>query len=69
MRCATSKEQVNNCKVGEFIVGVLIKSIEKVKGRPARLINDKTLVPLRFLSEEIGFDVQWDENTRTVTIK
>lgn len=31
--------------------------------------SDRTLVPLRFLSEELGFDVQWDENTRTVTIK
>ena len=48
---------------------LLIESIEKVNGRSAHLINDKTLVPLRFLSEELGFDVQWDENTRTVTIK
>jgi hypothetical protein len=28
---------------------------------PARLINDKTMVPLRFLSEELGYTVEWDE--------
>lgn len=35
---------------------------------PARLINDKTLIPLRFLSEELGFNVEWNEATRTATI-
>lgn len=36
---------------------------------PARLINDKTMVPLRFLSEELGYDVKWDEDTRVITIE
>ena len=35
---------------------------------PARLINDKTMIPLRFLSEELGYNVQWDGETRTVMI-
>ena len=35
---------------------------------PARLINDKTYIPLRFLSEELGYTVEWDEETNTVTI-
>lgn len=35
---------------------------------PARLINDKTLVPLRFLSEEPGFNVEWNEVERLVAI-
>lgn len=35
---------------------------------PARLINDKTMVPLRFLSEELGFNVEWNEDARTATI-
>ncbi|MDD6762732.1 MAG: stalk domain-containing protein [Clostridiales bacterium] len=46
-----------------------VNSIQKTMDVPARLINDKTLVPLRFLSEELGFDVQWDEGSQTVTIK
>ena len=36
---------------------------------PARLINGKTMVPLRFLSEEMGYNVTWDEETRTAVIE
>ena len=36
---------------------------------PARLINGKTMVPLRFLSEELGYTVTWDEETRTAIIE
>lgn len=35
---------------------------------PARLINGKTMIPLRFLSEELGFTVEWDEETRTASV-
>jgi hypothetical protein len=35
---------------------------------PARLIEAKTMVPLRFLSEELGFEVHWDEENRIATI-
>ena len=36
---------------------------------PARLINDKTMVPLRFLSENLGYTVTWDEATNTAIIE
>ena len=36
---------------------------------PARLINGKTMVPLRFLSEEMGFEVAWDAESRTAIIE
>ncbi len=32
------------------------------------IVNDRTLVPLRAVSEASGADVQWDGETRTVTI-
>ena len=35
---------------------------------PARMSNDRTMVPLRFLSENLGYDVQWDEETKTAAI-
>ena len=35
---------------------------------PARLINDKTMIPVRFLSEELGCTVKWDEEANTVII-
>lgn len=49
-------------------VTTTIDGAAKTMDVPARLINDKTLVPLRFLSEELGFDVEWDEAERLVTI-
>ncbi len=35
---------------------------------PARLINGKTMVPLRFLSENLGYTVDWDAGTKTAVI-
>ncbi len=32
------------------------------------LIGARTLVPLRFISEALGANVQWDDNSQTVTI-
>lgn len=31
--------------------------------------NDRTLVPVRFISENMGAGVDWNQNTKTVTIK
>ncbi|PKM79361.1 MAG: hypothetical protein CVU88_06185 [Firmicutes bacterium HGW-Firmicutes-13] len=36
---------------------------------PPVINNGRTLVPLRFVSEAFGAFVDWDKNTRTVTIK
>jgi len=35
---------------------------------PARIINDRTMIPVRFVAETLGFDVTWDESTRIVYI-
>lgn len=35
---------------------------------PAQLVNGRTLVPLRFLSEALGADVRWFDSTREVII-
>ncbi len=35
---------------------------------PARLINDRTMVPVRFISESLGANVDWDDATQTVII-
>jgi len=35
---------------------------------PPTIVNNRTLVPLRAVSEALGADVEWDEDTRTVTI-
>ena len=36
---------------------------------PPTLVNGRTLVPLRFISEAFGCDVGWDDATYTVSIK
>lgn len=35
---------------------------------PPYLSNDKTLIPIRFLSEALGYDVAWSEETKTVSV-
>lgn len=35
---------------------------------PAKIINDRTMVPVRFISEALGADVTWDGETETVNI-
>ena len=32
------------------------------------IINGRTMLPLRFVAENLGCDVQWDSNTQTITI-
>jgi hypothetical protein len=61
---------------GDFNVGIAIGSNEVNLGDgqdiesdvPAQIINGRTMVPLRVLSESIGATVDWDNATRTVTV-
>ena len=49
-------------------------TVAKVNGKdvtldvPAKLINDRTLVPVRFISESLGAKVDWDNDSQTVII-
>ncbi|MCL6446602.1 MAG: hypothetical protein K6U04_00385 [Armatimonadetes bacterium] len=36
--------------------------------QPAQIINDRAMVPLRFISEALGASVEWEEDTQTVHI-
>lgn len=56
----------------EFFVGddTMLVNYEEKKIDVAPIIyNDRTLVPIRAVSEAIGADVQWDDDTRTVSIE
>ncbi|MGN1116611.1 MAG: copper amine oxidase N-terminal domain-containing protein, partial [Candidatus Ornithomonoglobus sp.] len=35
---------------------------------PARIVNDRTMVPIRAIAEQLGLDVGWDSASYTVTI-
>lgn len=41
---------------------------EKTLDVPAAIIKDRTMIPARFVAEELGFVVGWIDSTRTVTI-
>lgn len=36
---------------------------------PARAVNGRTMVPIRFVTESLGASVDWNESKKTVTIK
>lgn len=35
---------------------------------PAQIINDRTMVPIRFIAEALGYEVDWQDKTKLVTI-
>ena len=49
-------------------------AVAKIDGKeinldvPAKIINGRTLVPVRFISETLGCKVEWDDATKTVII-
>lgn len=61
---------------GETTVGIAIGDTKVRLGEgaeiesdvPAQIINGRTMVPLRILSESIGAEVNWDGATRTITV-
>lgn len=40
----------------------------KSLGVPARITDDRTFIPLRFVSENMGATVEWEEESRLITI-
>ena len=48
---------------------VFVNGEKKTLSIAAKIVGDRTFVPLRFIMETLGRDVSWDENTRTVNIK
>ena len=61
---------------GGITVGITIGDTKVIIGEgaelesdvPAQIINGRTMVPLRVLSESIGAEVSWDNATRTITV-
>ena len=47
---------------------VYISGETKTLDVPPMIINDRTLVPVRFVAESFGANVNWDEVTKTVVI-
>ncbi|MCL5935635.1 MAG: copper amine oxidase N-terminal domain-containing protein, partial [Firmicutes bacterium] len=47
----------------------LVNGRQQILDTKAIIIDGRTLVPIRFLAENFGSEVNWDSGTRTVTIK
>lgn len=63
---ARKNSEVITIKVGSTTAFVNNKIIEL--DVPATIIDGRTLVPVRFVSESFGYDVKWDNSSRTVLI-
>ncbi len=46
-----------------------VNGVAKDLDVPAKIINNKTMVPVRFISENCGLEVNWDNDTKTVSIE
>ncbi|MCX7710312.1 MAG: stalk domain-containing protein [Clostridia bacterium] len=69
-----ARRQVHITKDGTTIVLTIDSKVAVVNGKqttllePATLENNRTLVPLRFISESLGYAVGWEAETKTITI-
>lgn len=43
-------------------------AVEVPMDTPASIINGRTMVPVRFVSETFGYNVEWDAETKTVNV-
>ena len=63
---AVSSETKISLQIGS--TNMYVGNEVKVLDVPAQIINSRTLVPVRAISEAFGCSVSWDGNTKTVTI-
>ena len=49
-------------------VNATVNGTIEVLDAPAKIINDRTMVPVRFIAQSFGAAVDWDPNTRTVIV-
>ncbi|MEL7647847.1 MAG: copper amine oxidase N-terminal domain-containing protein [Sedimentibacter sp.] len=71
-----SEEQtVTITKDGKVIVfslaegTVSVNESEAAIDVPAEIMNNRTMVPLRFIAEQLGLTVEWDQELETITIE
>lgn len=48
--------------------GGMYKTIRYTLDVPPKIKSDRTFIPIRFVSEHLGYDVFWEAETQTITI-
>ncbi|MGE5483689.1 MAG: copper amine oxidase N-terminal domain-containing protein [Ignavibacteriales bacterium] len=51
------------------LVRVLVNGKDLVSDAPAQIVNDRTMIPLRAVSETMGWKVDWESATRTAVVQ
>lgn len=46
-----------------------VNGVEKYSDVPPAIINDRTMLPLRYITENLGYTVRWDEKTREIIVE
>ncbi len=64
----TAAENVTTVKIYIGKPVAYVNGVEKPLDQPPVIMNDRTMVPIRFVSEAMGANVQWNPKDRTVTI-
>jgi len=67
-RTVTVKNETTTIQVKIDSTQAYVNGAEKILDVPAQIINSRTLVPVRFITESLGATVGWSDSTRTVTI-
>lgn len=63
----TKDDMVLSVKIDHY--GAKVNDSCKYMDVPARLVESRTMIPLRFLSEELGYTVIWNGHNNTINIK
>lgn len=53
---------------GESPIKIMLDGREIYSDTPPQIINDRTFVPIRVISETLGVHVEWDQDARTVVL-
>lgn len=61
------KKELKDDSIGMFMRGKHV-DFDKYDGVKPEIVKDRTLIPLRAVSETLGAEVEWDEENKTVTV-
>ncbi|MGM9551188.1 MAG: copper amine oxidase N-terminal domain-containing protein [Clostridia bacterium] len=64
---AAAKAELKDYSIGTFVKGIAV-DFDKYDGVEPVIQNNRTLVPLRAISEAYGAEVEWDGETQTIII-
>lgn len=64
-----NKSEVITPPTDDHDIKILVDGVRVYPDSEPVIINGRTLCPIRAIAEKIGYNVDWDGNTRTVTIK